>query len=116
MHGAAVGQMWFEPTVEFRAQMKHGCGDDRWFWRSAELIVPPLREPLGSQGELRAAVRVYGRLAASILEIRKQVLRARVTGHWLPDGGTAVAHYEWRRSGETGRLIPAEEPVVLWIG
>ncbi|MEU2873349.1 hypothetical protein ABZ769_29810 [Streptomyces olivoreticuli] len=56
----------------------------------------------------------FGGVAGAFLGQDKQVLRARVTGHWLLSGGTAIGCYEWCRSAETGQLIPAQEPWVLW--
>ncbi|AEN11011.1 hypothetical protein K373_01918 [Streptomyces sp. DvalAA-21] len=103
-------------SVELRAEVQYDHGNHRWRWSSAGELVPSMREAARTPRDLQVMLTVYGRIAARLLEKDKLVLRARVTAHWLPTGGTAIGSYDWYRSAETGRLIPAQEPWTLWPG
>lgn len=105
---------WRVPSVEFRVQAQWDRGRQRWFWKPADAAVPPCRESVETPKQLRRMLLVLGGVAGALLGQDAEVLRTRVTGHWLPSGGTAIGCYEWCRSGETGQMVPVQDPWVLW--
>ncbi|MFJ6566884.1 hypothetical protein ACIQNU_05655 [Streptomyces sp. NPDC091292] len=64
-----------------------------------------------SESELLRALYAYtamaARLMAGTVSRFRMVVHTIVTGH-------LIGHYEWARSPEAGRLVPAVEPWTCW--
>lgn len=83
----------------------------RWQWRSAPGFPSADDEP-HSEAQLTRSLVTYSTMVAHLISDPK-VIRFRVLTRHVPTGHL-IGHYEWKRSGESGRLIPACEPWTHW--
>ncbi|MDT0267960.1 hypothetical protein RM844_16900 [Streptomyces sp. DSM 44915] len=105
------------PTVLIRTEVYlHDDEEGRWVWQSAAPLLPDAREYVYSEEELDRTINVYGRLVARIFQRSARVQRFRVQVHGVACGisSNLLGVFEWKRSAETDRLIPAQEPTLLW--
>ncbi|RKN09625.1 hypothetical protein D7319_11210 [Streptomyces radicis] len=93
----------------------HDEEGDHWAWRTAAPLLPDAQEYVYSEEELDRTINVYGQLVARIFQRTERVQRFRVRAHAAHhDHRHLLGVFEWQRSEETGRLIPAQEPTILW--
>lgn len=109
-----LSHTWSVPTVEIRTGLYVCNASGRGVWRPARPLIPNAREYVYSATELQRVLITYGRLVGGILHRAWDVSRFRLTVHRVPGRGRIVGGYEWRRSDETGLLVPAQEPLIFW--
>ncbi|CAM5363456.1 hypothetical protein SSPIM334S_05580 [Streptomyces spiroverticillatus] len=80
-------------------------------WRTAGPRYPDTPDVLTSEGQLLRALHTYTAMSARLLA--PSVPRFRMTVRTLVTR-ELVGLYEWERSTETGRLVPAHTPFVHW--
>ena len=97
--------------VTHRIEIYVRTGPERWGWRTAGPAYPDTPDVVASETQLVRALLAYTAMAARL--IAGQVERFRMVVHTACTG-RLVGHYEWSRSAETGRLVPAAEPWVHW--
>lgn len=84
---------------------------DRWEWRPLPAL-PDAYDWINSETQLLRALMTYSTMAARLL-LGHPGQRFRVLVRNVP-GRILMGHYEWMRSGESGRLVPASEPWTNW--
>ncbi len=98
------------PTAQLQVQVFARRGD-RWEWKVLPAL-PDAYDWINSATQLRRALVTYTTMAARLL-LGHPCARFRVLVRNVP-GEVLMGHYEWARSGESGRLVPASEPWTHW--
>ncbi|WP_369376090.1 hypothetical protein [Streptomyces sp. cg36] len=99
------------PTITFKLEIFERTESGQWGW-VPDPEHPETAEYVYSPTQLLRALVAYATMAARIMS--SKVGRFRMLAYERIRGAL-VGHYEWGRSSETGRLLPACEPWTHWI-
>lgn len=97
--------------VRMRVEIYVRTGPGRWGWKPLGGEYPETTEYPTSETQLLRALMAYSTMAARLVSGAVQRFRLVAVS---AAAGALVGLYEWARSVETGRLIPAAEPFVHW--